>query len=68
MEHPSQLQSSMFRLQITPEAAPNNGMHPTRDTPAVIYLQRLGRAGDAGRYAPCDGETQSGGARLLRRT
>jgi hypothetical protein len=27
----------------------NNGMHPTRDTAALIYLQRLGRAGDAER-------------------
>ncbi len=30
---------------------PNNGMHPTRDTTAFIFLHRLGRAGDAGRYA-----------------
>jgi hypothetical protein len=29
----------------------NNGMHPTRDTTDFIFLQRLGRAGDAGRYA-----------------
>jgi hypothetical protein len=27
----------------------NNGMHPTADTPTVIYPQRLGAAGDAGR-------------------
>jgi hypothetical protein len=27
----------------------NNGMHPTADTPAVIYFQRHGVAGDAGR-------------------
>jgi hypothetical protein len=26
-------------------------MHPTADTLPVIYLQRLGAAGDAGRYA-----------------
>jgi len=31
-------------------AASNNGMHPTADTPALIYLQSLGAAGDAGRY------------------
>ncbi len=30
---------------------PNNGMHPTCDTTAFIYLQKFGRAGDAGRYA-----------------
>jgi TonB family protein len=29
--------------------APNNGMHPTRDTSDFINLQGLGRAGDAGR-------------------
>jgi hypothetical protein len=29
----------------------NNGMHPTRDTTPVIFRQRLGRAGDAWRYA-----------------
>ena len=28
---------------------PNNGMHPTADTLALIYAQRLGAAGDAGR-------------------
>ena len=32
-------------------AAPNNGMHPTADTTALIYFQRPGAAGDAGRYA-----------------
>jgi hypothetical protein len=32
-------------------AGSNNGMHPTRDTPDFIFLQRLGRAGDAWRYA-----------------
>jgi len=30
-------------------AAPNNGMHPTADTPPVIHFQSLGAAGDAGR-------------------
>jgi len=30
--------------------AANNGMHPTRDTPAVSYLESGWRAGDAGRY------------------
>ena len=29
----------------------NNGMHPTRDTGDFMFRQRLGRAGDAGRYA-----------------
>ncbi len=32
-------------------ATPNNGMHPTADTQLVIYSQRLGAAGDAGRSA-----------------
>jgi len=27
----------------------NNGMHPTADTPPLIYFQRCGAAGDAGR-------------------
>jgi hypothetical protein len=26
-------------------------MHPTADTPLVIFLQSLGAAGDAGRWA-----------------
>ena len=30
--------------------APNNGMHPTADTPSVIFTQSRGAAGDAGRY------------------
>jgi hypothetical protein len=30
---------------------PNNGLHPTRNTLALIFLQRCWRAGDAGRYA-----------------
>jgi len=34
---------------------PNNGMHPTRDTNDFMYLQRLGRAGDAGRSASAVG-------------
>jgi hypothetical protein len=29
--------------------APNNGMHPTADTTALIYLESLGAAGDAER-------------------
>jgi len=33
------------------DAPPNNGMHPTRDTSLVMYPERFGRAGDAGRYA-----------------
>jgi hypothetical protein len=28
---------------------PNNGMHPTADTPLVIYFQARGAAGDAWR-------------------
>lgn len=27
---------------------PNNGMHPTRDTTTLKFLQRLGQAGDVG--------------------
>ena|SRR5215210_3389759 len=30
-------------------AASNNGMHPTADTPALIYIESPGAAGDAGR-------------------
>jgi len=30
---------------------PNNGMHPTADTPALMYIESLGAAGDAGRSA-----------------
>jgi hypothetical protein len=30
-------------------ALSNNGIHPTRDTPPVIFLQSLGRSGDGGR-------------------
>jgi len=41
----------MDRVESYPRP-PNNGMHPTADTPLVIYFQRLGAAGDAGRYAP----------------
>jgi hypothetical protein len=37
-------------------AQPNNGMHPTRDTEALIIWHRLGRAGDAGRYAAYRGK------------
>jgi hypothetical protein len=33
------------------KAAPNNGMHPTRDTTAVKFLQWPWRAGDAERWA-----------------
>ena len=32
-------------------AAPNNDMHPTRDTQLVMYNQSCGRAGDAGHWA-----------------
>ncbi len=28
-------------------APPNNGMHPTADTTALMFLQRCGAAGDA---------------------
>jgi hypothetical protein len=30
-------------------AAPNNGMHPTADTPPVMLSESCGAAGDAGR-------------------
>jgi hypothetical protein len=30
-------------------AAPDNGMHPTADTLALIYINGAGRAGDDGR-------------------
>jgi hypothetical protein len=30
-------------------AAPNNGMHPTADTPLVMFRQPFGAAGDAWR-------------------
>lgn len=37
-------------MQIIPmNAQANNGMHPTRDTTALMYPHKLGRAGDAGR-------------------
>jgi hypothetical protein len=29
----------------------NNGMHPTADTTALMFIESLGAAGDAGRYA-----------------
>ena len=32
-------------------APPDIGMHPTADTPLVVYFQRPGAAGVAGRYA-----------------
>jgi hypothetical protein len=35
--------------QVNRDEAPNNGMHPTRDTTAVMYFQSLGRASDGGR-------------------
>ena len=38
-------------LPCAPSPQPNNGMHPTADTLLVSYLQTLGAAGDAGRYA-----------------
>jgi hypothetical protein len=38
-------------------AGANNGMHPTADTMALMYIESSGAAGDAGRYA----------ARLLER-
>jgi hypothetical protein len=39
-------------------APSNNGMHPTADTPLVIHFQRLGAAGDAGRYVANNGGTR----------
>ncbi len=41
----------MTRRRGLTQDAPNNGLHPTADTAAVIYPQRLGAAGDAGRSA-----------------
>jgi len=32
----------MRRNKWTRAAPPNNGMHPTRDTAALIYLNRVG--------------------------
>jgi hypothetical protein len=32
-------------------APPNNGMHPTADTTALMLRERLGAAGDAWRWA-----------------
>ncbi len=40
-----------LRRQWRRGAAPNNGMHPTADTPPLMLLQRCGAAGDAWRYA-----------------
>jgi hypothetical protein len=34
---------------VLSEGLSNNGMHPTADTIALIYLQGPGAAGDAGR-------------------
>jgi hypothetical protein len=36
-------------MPLKMSAKSNNGMHPTADTLLVIFLQRLGAAGDAGR-------------------
>src|SRR5215204_911389 len=36
-------------LWLSSRAAHNNGMHPTADTPLVIYIESRGAAGDAGR-------------------
>jgi hypothetical protein len=37
------------KCEFSGAAQPNNGLHATADTTALIYLQRLGTAGDAGR-------------------
>jgi len=39
----------------TYQAAPDNGMHPTRDTNTLIFEQGGRRAGDAGRSALAEG-------------
>jgi hypothetical protein len=36
-------------LKDSERAKPNNGMHPTADTPDFMLRERLGAAGDAGR-------------------
>jgi hypothetical protein len=41
-----------MKINFVYKAPPNNGMHPTADTNLVICFQRLGAAGDAGRWAP----------------
>ncbi len=38
-------------MTLTHPHPPNNGMHPTADTPALMYRESLGAAGDAGRWA-----------------
>jgi hypothetical protein len=43
------LRRSRLRLEML--TLHRNAMHPTRDTTAVMFLQRLQRAGDAKRYA-----------------
>jgi hypothetical protein len=45
--YPARL-AGQFRREA-PGGAPNNGMHPTRDTNLFIFPHRLGRAGGAGR-------------------
>ena len=40
----------MSGYTISAGAAPDKGMHPTADTLPVMPRQRLGAAGDAGRY------------------
>jgi hypothetical protein len=43
-----QIYASLLTIRYFPtRPTHNNGMHPTADTLPVIYLQRLGRAGDA---------------------
>jgi len=46
-----QLADAAERRRWRPNRKPksNNGMHPTADTLPVIYSQRIGAAGDAGR-------------------
>jgi hypothetical protein len=34
---------------VKANAASNNGMHPTADTPALMKIESRGAAGDAGR-------------------
>ena len=36
---------------LYPGKRPDNGLHPAADTPTLMLRERLGAAGDAGRYA-----------------
>ena len=55
------------RCEVVSKVASNNGMHPTDDTTAVKFIQSLGAAGDAGRYASLCDEGLIYGCRLQTR-